>query len=87
MTGLRPILLTGRRDFPASDLICKGPGKMPSRDHIRDGGLFTVAAQHFDASESTPPTFGEVRTTLGKNFEDVGLITKRNYRDLAVKTK
>ena len=87
MTGLRPILLTGRRGFPASDLICKRPGKMPSRDHIRDSGLFTFAAQHFDASESTPLTFGEVRTTLGKNFEDVGLITKRNYRDLTVKTK
>ena len=60
---------------------------MPSGNHVCDGDLFAVAAQHFDASESTPPTFGEVRTTLGKNFEDVGLITKLNYRDLAVKTK
>jgi len=60
---------------------------MPSRDHIRDGGLFTVAAQHFDASESTPPTFGEVQSLLEKNYEAGESITKRNYRDLAVKTK
>ena len=76
-----------RRTIFPPDAICKRPGKMPSGNHVCDGDLFTVAAQHFDASDSTPPTSGEVRTTLGKNLEDRGLITKRNYRDLTVKTK
>ena len=59
---------------------------MPSRDHIRDGDLFAFA-QHSDASRSTLPTSGEVQSLLEKNYEAGKSITKRNYRDLAVKTK
>ena len=60
---------------------------MPPGNHICDGHLFTFAAQHSDSSHSTPPTSGEVQSLLEKNYEAGESITKRNYRDLAVKTK
>ncbi len=60
---------------------------MPSGNHICVGHLFTFAAQQSDASHPTLPTSGEVQSLLEKNQEAGESITKRNYRDLAVKTK